>query len=294
MSILCTTDFSDASRAAIRTAAQLADAREVALTVLHILEVTDAAGWAPTSASLDLSTGNLREEARRHLRDFVDETLGEAFSSLDLDLRIDRGRPDVRVCEIADTDHYAMLVVGARGRDRMANTFVGSTTEDIVRRSDRPVLVVPRERHARSFERVIAPVDFSATSRRSLELAIAVAQTEGASLEIVHAYTPPGANVPVLGPLVSPSREDEIEAERGERFQSFVEEFDFADLDAATRFRHGRPERVVPEIVDDVGTDLIVMGTHGRSGFEKLVMGSTANRILRRMPCSVLTVRSTE
>lgn len=272
--------------------AHLAGARRTGLIVVHVLDVPDEPTWIPSAAVAQSLPEDLDEKALERLERFVDETLSEDVPNLEIAFRVERGLPEQRLSEIAESDDFEMIVVGETGRHRTAELLLGSTAEGVVRRSDRPVLVVPEDQEDEPFESIVVPVDFSESSRRALEIAIGLGRADGADLEIVHACLPPGASVAVLEPLTSPVRNEEFEAQRREQFDEFLQEFDFSGLAHRTWFRHGRPETIVPEIVEECGADLIVMGTQGRRGFEKLLLGSTAARMLRRMPSAVLTVRT--
>ena len=94
--------------------------------------------------------------------------------------------------------------------------------------------------------------------------------------------------------MLSPERIEEIERQREKQFEEFVGEFDLDDLAVQRHLHVGAPHAAVVEIVREHDADLVVMGTHGRRGFQKFFLGSTASKVLRRMPCAVMTVRTRE
>ena len=145
-----------------------------------------------------------------------------------------------------------------------------------------------------TIRRILCPVDFSRFSHHALEQAVALAREFCGEVIALHAsaVAPVTAFVPIGAPLVpEPAR-----LPHGER-QAIVRQLhDFAgDIDAAgVKLQASLIEKEpVAAIVDTALTwpaDLIVMGTHGRTGFERLLLGSVAERILRKAPCPVLTV----
>lgn len=293
MSILVATDFSDASRTALEVAARLARDRQMPLTVAHFIEDANSPPWGRQYEVPDDVASAFRREARAKLQEFVDETLPERSRPSTVEFALDLGGPADGIPERVGED-VDLVVLGATGRNPVAEFLLGSTAEDVVRTIDRPVLVVPSGAQTDSYDRIVAPVDFSECSRRSLELAASVARNEGAALRIVHSHIPPTSDASSISPTVTPERIDDIESQRESEFEEFVDTFDLGDLPVQTELTVGTPHSAIVDAVDEHGADLIVMGTHGRRGFERFFLGSTAVKILRRMPCSVMTVRTND
>jgi nucleotide-binding universal stress UspA family protein len=293
MSILAATDLSEDSRTAIRTAARLAEARETSLTVAHFLEATETTPWDLQSDLSEAREQEARDEAGERLEEFLDETFAETARPSNLDVHVDLAEPDEALPTLGDEREAELIVVGSTGRNRVAEFLLGSTAEEVVRSSRCPVLVVRPDRATeQSFERIVAPVDFSDCSRQGLARAITMARSEGAALDILHAYRLPTSDVTDFGPTVTPRQVDELQYERQRQLDEFVEEFDLTGLSVSTHLDVADPATAVVETVEDHDADLVVMGTHGRRGFRKLFLGSTASKVLRRMPCSVMTVRT--
>jgi nucleotide-binding universal stress UspA family protein len=145
------------------------------------------------------------------------------------------------------------------------------------------------------FRRILHATDFSGASRPALAKAIALAAQNGAPLSIVH----------VLAPLVLPAGGDfafmpaaTYEAiDRGARehatkqLDAMVGRARKVGVRATAMLLDGTPHEQVPRAARRVRADLIVIGTHGRTGMSKLLLGSVAERVLRMSPCPVLTVR---
>jgi nucleotide-binding universal stress UspA family protein len=141
-----------------------------------------------------------------------------------------------------------------------------------------------------TFRQVLYPTDLSEASRPALAYAAAVARRYGARLTVLHAappfepiLAPPGDAAPA-GPLALPSIDELADAVR-----TFAGE-ELAGVDAAVRVQPGDPSPVIVDHSVASGADLIVMGTHGRSGFDRLLAGSVTEKVLRRAPCPVLTI----
>jgi nucleotide-binding universal stress UspA family protein len=123
---------------------------------------------------------------------------------------------------------------------------------------------------------ILYATDFSTYSNQAYFHAVALAESYTASLTIVHVYTPAGA------------RPDERAYWRGQLEQ-------IRPVNPSIPIRHvlleGNPAEEIIRHATEVRTDVIVLGTHGRTGLERLLMGSVAEKVLRGAPCSVLVVK---
>ena len=144
-------------------------------------------------------------------------------------------------------------------------------------------------------ERVLCPVDFSEFSRRALSYAIALARWYGSKLTVlhVHADLPNVDMIPSL--TVGPARRimlDEIErAGILEAERTLVRDARPGDVPVEVALEEARdPHRAILEQASARKADLIVMGSHGRSGYERLLLGSVTEKILHKAPCPVMVV----
>jgi universal stress protein A len=144
-------------------------------------------------------------------------------------------------------------------------------------------------------KRILVPTDFSAASEITLSYAMDLASRYGASLHLLHvleessftAAYPDGFFAELPG--MRTQMIEEGERRLGEAAARCAD----ATLDVTTQVVVGRPARAIVQEAEQMGADLIVMGTHGRTGFAHLMLGSVAEQVLRTAPCPVLTVRDT-
>jgi nucleotide-binding universal stress UspA family protein len=134
--------------------------------------------------------------------------------------------------------------------------------------------------------KILFPTDFSHTGDAALELATTLARERGATLLIVHVQEPPaayGCGEMYYG-MPDPVTED---------LEKMLERV--VPTDADVPFRHmmvtGEPATAITRIAEDEGVELIVMGTHGRTGLMRLLMGSNAEMVVRHAKCPVLTYK---
>jgi nucleotide-binding universal stress UspA family protein len=142
-------------------------------------------------------------------------------------------------------------------------------------------------------KRILCPIDFSEFSGRALEHAVAIARWYDAPITVLHVVdvrceTPVGAALaPVIAPaaLISPAR-----AQVAAELQRLVAAATAPGVRIETLVRDGRPDTAILELADALPADVLVMGTHGRSGFDHLVMGSVTEKVLRKATCPVLSL----
>ncbi len=140
------------------------------------------------------------------------------------------------------------------------------------------------------FKRIVCATDFSDTAEAAWELAGELARIHRSELILVHVFTELPMSPEVAATTVQQVWEEQrlwTEQQLAERAEAMTQR------GLATRFllRTGTPAEEIGQAATDEGADLIVVGTHGRTGLERLVIGSVAERVVRIAPCPVLTVK---
>jgi nucleotide-binding universal stress UspA family protein len=186
--IVCPIDFSDHSKAALRTAAFIANRYAGRLVVLHVNDPF----LATAAATQNL---NLEQEAEEELRDVLAES-GATASKTKIVVR--KGTPEREILGIADAERADLIVLGTHGLTGYRKLIFGSTTERVLRETRLPVLAVPMtgsERPTQDLKRpILVPVDFSESSIRSARIAAKIGAALDVPLLLVH------ITHPVLGP----------------------------------------------------------------------------------------------
>jgi nucleotide-binding universal stress UspA family protein len=138
-------------------------------------------------------------------------------------------------------------------------------------------------------ERILVATDFSDTADRALEVAVGVAKRQGATLHLLHVYP---LLMYALGQDLVPD-DPQFEMKLRERLQQKLDETVARlpkELGVTASLVQGNPAREIPIQAEKLGANLIVMGTHGRTGFQHMMLGSVAERTLRHASVPVLTV----
>lgn len=138
-------------------------------------------------------------------------------------------------------------------------------------------------------ETILVPVDFSECSKAAVRRALALAAARGSGITLLHA-----CSIPPIGlePGFTASLGDELARSERTRFAAFADEFEDAGVPIARSFRETDAARAIHDAARDPDVTLIVMGSHGRRGFDRLLLGSVAARVVQGSPRPVLVVRS--
>jgi universal stress protein E len=192
-----------------------------------------------------------------------------------------------RIRRYAEEHDVNIIMIGA-GRKPGDEAFpLGITAARICREAGKPVWVVKPGAPER-IERILCAVDFSDPSRRALVNAVHLARSFHAELTVLTAV-PPLANW--LGEAPADAQEAFVARQRA-RFDEFLQPLDFHGISHQAVVRLGQPHEQILAAVAELKADLLVMGSVGRTGVARVLMGSVAEKVAREMPCSIITVKA--
>jgi nucleotide-binding universal stress UspA family protein len=146
-------------------------------------------------------------------------------------------------------------------------------------------------------KKILVPTDFSDCSRAAFERAISMSRELGYSIELIHVFELPviagmGDVVIAMPDHTTLRARDWMEQEAAKAMASFIADFDTCCVPVGTRIEPGRAEETILTLAREGDFDLIVMGTHGRTGLRHLFLGSVAENVVRLADCPVLTVKA--
>ena len=145
-----------------------------------------------------------------------------------------------------------------------------------------------------TFKSILVPTDFSAPASQALRYAVALAKETGAKLTLLNVIEPIGPTPDfAYNPMVM--EDEKVTAAAKAQLHRLVEKEGLtAALVEKTPVRHGIPFHEISGAAATLKSDLIVLATHGYTGFKHILLGSTAERVVRHAPCPVLVVRAEE
>ena len=290
-------DFSPESELAARQAVDIARHSGGEVVLVHVAGTVELPAPGPRSdpslqAAMEAYRATIsRSVARaRHQLEELRERLsgqGPVISQV-----LAEGFPDSGLCSAAREMAADLILVGTHGRTGLRWFFLGSVAQEVVRASTTDVLVARREQAARGgYRRILVAMDFSPPSERALDRALELA-APGAAVDVVHFYHLPAivgmdGMAYGFGPLEA-SLADDLQAE-GEKLLAARRRSSGPIL----RF-HVMHTAAIPGVVhwlEGQPFDLAALGSHGRRGFRRAILGSVAETVVRRAPCSVLIAR---
>ncbi len=140
---------------------------------------------------------------------------------------------------------------------------------------------------------IVFATDFSPASEPAFKKAVEMARKEGAELIVAHVYDPPASlsHSGVADDIIAADLEETIRRDVEKRIEPVLEKARAEGVRARGEILAGHAPKMLAELAETSGAGLLVLGTHGRTGFKKLVAGSVANDVIATAPCPVLTVR---
>ena len=291
--IIFSTDFSDASLHAFPHAVELARRTGSALTVLYVhLPFAD-----------DPYHEAMCTDMTSHVKGFIDGSFAK------LKIMVPDG-PELELEEVRNISAAAgileyledvnadMVVLGTHGHSRITKFLLGSVTEKVVRYSPVPVLTVGPDREgyrsSELYKRILVPYDFSGYAKSAVEKGLRLSRLYGAKMWIIYVVEQevfPGhikswkkhvsAEVPGLLEELKASLNTELG----------LADIDDVEIQVQVGQGDGKAHKEICSFAEDNEIDLVVMGTYGLSGVEKVLLGSTTERVIRMASCPVMAFR---
>ncbi len=287
-SILVGIDFSKASARALRETVRLAAYDATPVRALHVV---DQRVLENLEDQVVIDKERTLSEAKRRLIDFV-KLHAPQYDGLDLEVVL--GHPFKDFIKVMNANDVDLAVLGSRGTTDDPHRL-GALASKCLRKAPAPLLIVD-EGKDEPIAKVVCAVDYSETSKSAIEHAIQIANLEQADIEFVHVYVPPSSfQSPESGVMLMGFEgiSDYPNVAR-KSLEKFVEPFRSrikSDKVTCTVIDHMSVGRGIIGHLKKKGGDLLVLGTHGRTGWRSLLLGTTAEHIFHKIPCSTLAVK---
>lgn len=195
---------------------------------------------------------------------------------------LEQGEPYERIVHIADDEKCDLIVLGRRGISHLERELMGGVTARVIGHTTRDVLVVP-EGAGLEWRRILVATDTSAKSDEAVDLAIRIAKNHSSKLTVMSVvYT----NDEFLA--LAPAMVTEMITKAKAMVDEIRHQAERAGVEAEAVVKEGEPFEAITALAGDVQADVIVMGSHGRRGLSKVLMGSVTERTIGYSPCPVL------
>jgi nucleotide-binding universal stress UspA family protein len=301
-SILVPLDFSPASFKALDFALPLAECFGAKVHLVHAFDF-DYPPSMLAAMPMIVPESRLAQNAKRRLKD-----IAKKFALSPHNLHVVQGRAYRAICELARKTGAELIITAASGQSALEHVMLGSTAERIVQHAPCPTLVVRlRQRSffktngngasgcATHSRKILVPLDFSDCSIAGLEYAIRFAESSSAQLVLLNIVSLPSfAAYGEYGNRGLPAAKHYASQAAEKEMCPLLSILVARGIDAETVIESGVAAHQICLYAQNHEVDLIITATHGRTGLKHLLLGSTAEQIVRHGPCPVLVVPSKE
>jgi universal stress protein E len=280
-------DLRTGGETAVKSAALLAKRFSAELRLVHVVEPLPSYQKISHPLTFSRTIEEISQKAGGKLQALV---AGSELAGLKVEYEVRRGKPFVELIIARRAWQADLIVVGATSRQE--ERLLGSTSERVLRKSLVPVLIVKKALRAEP-KTLLVPTDFSSCAKKAAEEALTLAKAFSSRILFLHvvdfypsyaiAYTD---DIGVSVPLPPPTPQ-ELE----HSWQEFTDGMALEDVDREKLALEGEPAAEILHQAEIHQADLIVMGTHGRTGLEHMLVGSVAEKVVRQSAAPVLTIR---
>lgn len=294
--IMSATDISQFSNHTLSFGVGMAREFNARLYACHVINMPSVATYYG-SAHIDPETERVRLESYVH--DQFHRLLGD--QPVQWEALISIGHPADEIARLAAEKDVDLVISATHGRSGLKRLILGSVTERLMRTLPCPLLIIRGPAQTSelkpdkmlTFDKVMVGCDFSEDSQAAVDYGLSLAQEFESELHLIHVIEPPVyLDLDHAAIDVGMADPQAFEDRLGQKLRSLVPSA-AADW-CAPRFiiRNGQSYDELTRYAQDIGVNLIVLGARGYSLVEKLFVGSTTDRVARRAPCPVLSVRT--
>ena len=275
----------------MRTAVRIANEHDAELVLVHSWYIPPVAFSGDYVYAADI-VQTLTDDAQRAL----DNAVGEArkLGARRVTSKMLNGLPWQQIIDAAQREpDLGLIVIGTHGRTGLSRVLLGSVAELVVRHAPCPVLTIRPGNEPRPYMHVLCPLDLSKPAREAMNLAAALVQPGGAGITLLHVLELP---VSYTGELPIPDFHRDLDARSAALLDRWTAELKAqVSVPVTQRTRIGRPGAQILALLEDDRTfDLVVMGSHGHTGIERMLLGSVAEKVVRHARCPVVVAHGTK
>lgn len=277
--ILLATDFDRAANDALQTALYVAKGFNSEIILLHVIPESK-----PDSISMDAVKDALKTKLRKLKEEIVEK--GVQIK----EMVVESGSPFDRIITQADRKDANVIIMGDGNKTPTDKFPLGITAGKVMSKANKPVWVV-KHGFTAPIKKILCPVDFSRPSKHALDNAIHLARDFKVKLVVLHIIAPTSTALLDTGIERASEQQTHVEYEKT-HFDPFLKCYDFYNVDWEKEIRYGKPHEEILKVVTEKHTDLIIMGSAGKTGLSRILLGSVAEKVTREVPCSVITMKS--
>lgn len=272
-------DGSDSSKNALKQILKVAKKEDIRITAVTVLRTYDS----ELSTSRHRSANDARGSAENPLSNSIKIVVEEGD---EVQTMLSEGIVHEAIINSAECRNCDLIVMGRRGLNRLERAFMGSVTAQVIRYSPIDVLVMPKNTSL-GWKHVLLATDGSEYSNIAMERSLEIAVSHDAKLSTVSV-----ADISDKFYNEMPGSLERMNDHVHENVEAVRAKAESMDIPFASYIREGEPHKEIVRLARELKVDVICMGSHGRTGIERILMGSVAENVLQKTPCPVLIVKS--
>lgn len=278
--VMIATDFSERSDRALRRATLLAKQLGARLSIVHVVD--------------DDRPQRMLEKERDLASQLLDETGASArgHDGVTCETRVVLGASFAGILKAVEEGGPDLLVIGPHRRQALRDVFMGTTAERTIRSSSCPVLMTNAP-PVGVYRRVLLTTDFSDEARRAVDAFVTLGMGQDSEISVLHLFDAMALRLALAGSMLESDRIAYLEDERDrakKELASFTLSTTLKNAKQITRESRSSTALDILAVAKETSADLIVVGTRGRSGLGKFLLGSVAEEVLRSADRDVLAV----
>ena len=269
-------------------------------TVAELAEMKELSKHSVSSLSLlDKAT----KQTQKNLEAYVSELKGQ-YPNISFHTKVGVGIPFIEIIKEADAISADLIVIDAHRDNRETACKWGSTTRNLMRKSNTPLWAIRLPRNKKpSIKKVVAAIDVTDADAEQLNIKLMKHAHDFASVNQASLYPCHAWRLESEGYLREWNRSTDLEIaviakemreDRGQRLEALAKPYESSDTPIHITMLEGIPKQVLPDFVNSHDIDLVIMGTVSRTGIAGFLMGNTAERMLDKIQCSVITLKPDE
>jgi nucleotide-binding universal stress UspA family protein len=271
--IIVPTDFSDQANQALKFAAEIAKKSGGSITLVNVMELPESM----LTARLYVDDKIVKDSAAKAKKNF-DKIVAKYKDDVIIKTTVEYGNPSMTILKLIEDKKADLVVMGTKGASGLKEIFVGSNTEKVVRGSKVPVISIPKASKVSGIKNIVFPNSLREENEALTLQVKAMQDFFGATLHIVYVNTP-----------AMFKRDHETIG----RLRTYARRYMFKNVKIHVYNDLSEQEGAM-NFADEVGADMIAMGTHGRFGLAHLLSGSVAEDVVNHVDRPIWTFRTKE
>lgn len=266
--ILVATDFSKRAEWGFKRALLLASKHKADICLLHIID----------AALPEEIVSHQRNTSKKILQKKIEQLSDTNLPNIDIDIRV--GKKSIETIKCAEEKNAGLIILGAHD-EYYEDIFSGTLNEKVIRMGNTPVLTI-KDDPQKKYQDIVIAVDFSIQSRKAVEFVLDLFPE--ADIHLIHAY-----KISLIDCVmeVDTKIKDTIEKKMMEEYGALKSENQKLNVISDV----GEASQIIRQNVEKLTPNLLALGTHGKAGLKLALIGSTAENLLNKPPCDILTVK---